>query len=67
MVHARAERGWTMFARWANALRAREDGQTMAEYGVVLSVITLAIVAVFALLSSDIEGAIETARSAIPG
>jgi Flp pilus assembly pilin Flp len=56
-----------MFVTWTNALRAREDGQTMAEYGVVLSVITLAIVAVFALLSSDIEGVIEMARSVIPG
>ena len=31
-----------------------EDGQTMAEYGVVLSVITLAIVAVYTALSGGI-------------
>jgi len=30
-----------------------EQGQTMAEYGVVLAVITLAVVAVFAPLLSD--------------
>ena len=35
-----------------------EDGQTMAEYGVVLAVITLAIVTSFALLSGAIETAI---------
>jgi Flp pilus assembly pilin Flp len=32
----------------------REDGQTMAEYGVILAVITPAIVAVLALLSTTI-------------
>ena len=33
-----------------------ERGQTMAEYAVVLAVITLAIVASFGTLSSSIEG-----------
>ena len=32
----------------------REDGQTMSEYGVILAVITPAIVAVLALLSTTI-------------
>jgi Flp pilus assembly pilin Flp len=31
----------------------RQEGQTMAEYGVVLAVITLAVVAVFAPLLAD--------------
>jgi signal transduction histidine kinase len=35
---------------WISALRNREEGQTMAEYGVVLGVITVALVAVFTLL-----------------
>ena len=35
------------------ATSKREDGQTMAEYGVVLAVITVAVVAVFAPLLSD--------------
>jgi Flp pilus assembly pilin Flp len=56
-----------MVARWSSALHARDDGQTLAEYGVVLSVITLAIVAVFALLGSDIEAAIDAVRAVIPG
>ena len=36
-----------------------EEGQTMAEYGVVLAVITLAIVATLVLLSDGINGALE--------
>jgi Flp pilus assembly pilin Flp len=36
----------------------REDGQTMAEYAVVLGVITLAVVGVFTALSDGISGAI---------
>ena len=39
----------------------KEDGQTMAEYGVVLAVITLVIVATLLLLS----GAIDTALSKV--
>ncbi len=34
--------------------RRREDGQTMAEYAVVLAVITPAIVAAFAVLSDAV-------------
>ena len=40
------------------ALGEREDGQTMAEYGVVLAVITLAIILSIAALSGGIEAAI---------
>ena len=36
----------------------RDEGQTMAEYGVVLSVITIAVVTAVALLSSSIVDAI---------
>jgi len=42
-------------------LRDEEEGQTMAEYGVVLAVITLVIVATLLLLS----GAINTALSKV--
>jgi Flp pilus assembly pilin Flp len=41
----------------------REDGQTMAEYGVVLAVITLAVVVALAALS----GAIGDALNAVTG
>jgi Flp pilus assembly pilin Flp len=43
----------------------REEGQTMAEYAVVLGVITLTVVAVFGLLSGAIEGAINRVITAI--
>jgi Flp pilus assembly pilin Flp len=46
---------WLTFAResWR-----REEGQTMAEYGVVLAVITVATVAVFTALSGGVSNAI---------
>jgi Flp pilus assembly pilin Flp len=40
------------------SLQSREDGQTMAEYGVVLAVITIAVFGALTLLSGNIEGAI---------
>ena len=40
-------------------LRTREEGQTMAEYGVVLAVITLGIIVTLGLLSDEIVGVIE--------
>ena len=43
----------------------REDGQTMAEYAVVLGVITLAVVGVFTALSGGISGAISNVTSMI--
>jgi pilus assembly protein Flp/PilA len=42
-----------------NSLKTREDGQTMAEYGVVLAVIALGVVVALGLLSESISGAIE--------
>jgi len=42
-------------------LRSRgQEGQTMAEYAVVLAVITVATVAVFTALSGGISGAINS-------
>jgi Flp pilus assembly pilin Flp len=38
---------------------AREEAQTMAEYAVVLSVITLAIVVSYALLAGSIQSVFE--------
>ena len=40
------------------ALSRREDGQTMAEFGVVLAVITLLVVAALTALSGGISAAI---------
>jgi len=43
-----------------------EDGQTMAEYGVVLAVITIGAVAVFGLLAGGITGAINAVIAKLP-
>jgi Flp pilus assembly pilin Flp len=45
-------------ASTADALRRRDEGQTMAEYGVVLAVITIAVFTALALLSGNIVNAI---------
>ena len=47
------------------SVRNREEGQTMAEYAVVLGVITLAVVGVFTALSGGISGAVSAVTSAI--
>ena len=47
-------------------LRTREEGQTMAEYGVVLAVITLAVVAALTLLSDNVRSAIEGVANILP-
>jgi Flp pilus assembly pilin Flp len=54
---------WFEFARtnWK-----REEGQTMAEYGVVLAVITIGAVAVFTALSGGISGALNRVISLLP-
>jgi Flp pilus assembly pilin Flp len=41
------------------ALSSREEGQTMAEYGVVLAVITLGIVVALGFLSGAISAALD--------
>ena len=43
----------------------REEGQTMAEYAVVLGVITLAVVGVFTALAGGISGAIDAVKGVI--
>jgi Flp pilus assembly pilin Flp len=50
-----------------NALRRHEEGQTMAEYGVVLAVITLAVVASITLLSDNVRAAFENVAGLLPG
>jgi Flp pilus assembly pilin Flp len=41
------------------ALQTREEGQTMAEYGVVLAVITALVIGALTTLSGNIDAAIE--------
>jgi Flp pilus assembly pilin Flp len=57
------------FSDWMEFARAnwrREEGQTMAEYGVVLAVITIGAVAVFTALSGGISGAINRVIGFLP-
>jgi Flp pilus assembly pilin Flp len=51
----------------ADSLRRREEGQTMAEYGVVLAVITLAVIGAITLLSDNVRAAIENVAGILPG
>ena len=57
------------FSDWFEFLRnnwRKEDGQTMAEYGVVLAVITIGAVAVFTALSGGISGALTRVTGLLP-
>jgi Flp pilus assembly pilin Flp len=54
------------FSTWFQFARAnwkKEEGQTMAEYGVILAVITVGIVAALTTLSGGIRGAIDSVVS----
>ena len=51
----------------ADSLRRREEVQTMAEYGVVLAVITLLVVGSITILSGKIQGAIDAVSAIMPG
>jgi Flp pilus assembly pilin Flp len=55
-------------ARWEAGSSLRdEDGQTMAEYGVVLALVTLACLAAFTLLSTHIRGGLTSVANLLPG
>ena len=49
------------------AIAKEEHGQTMAEYGVVLAVITLAVIGAITLLSDNVRNAIENVAGIMPG
>ncbi len=50
----------------ADSLRKREEGQTMAEYGVVLAVIVLAVIGAITLLSDNVRSALESVANILP-
>jgi Flp pilus assembly pilin Flp len=57
------------FSEWFELLRThwrKEEGQTMAEYGVVLAVITIGAVAVFTALSGGISASISKVTKLLP-
>ena len=57
------------FSEWFELLRTharKQEGQTMAEYGVVLAVITIGAVTVFTALSGGIKGSINKVIALLP-
>ena len=57
------------FSEWFEFVRAtwrKEEGQTMAEYGVVLAVITIGAVGVFTLLAGGISGSLNKVTGLLP-
>ena len=50
----------------AASLPQREEGQTMAEYGVVLAVITLAVIAAITLLAGNVSNALNAVANVLP-
>ena len=58
---------FTFIQASADSLRRREEGQTMAEYGVVLAVITLAVIGAITLLSSHVRDALTSVANVLPG
>jgi Flp pilus assembly pilin Flp len=62
-----SEGGESMISALFRRLTLREeDGQTMAEYGVVLAVITIGIVATLILLSGSIVNAFNAVIKVLP-
>ena len=57
-------RDWTSIFR---ALAERQEGQTMAEYGVVLAVITLGVVAALGFLALAITGKLNGVTTKLGG
>ena len=54
------------FLNLSRTMLKREEGQTMAEYGIVLAVITIAAVGVFTALSGGIQTSINKVTGILP-
>jgi Flp pilus assembly pilin Flp len=50
----------------ADSLHQSEEGQTMAEYGVVLAVITLTVIAAITLLAGNVSNAFDAVAGVLP-
>jgi pilus assembly protein Flp/PilA len=60
------ESAMTFIFNLVDRLRREEEGQTMAEYGVVLGVITIAAVGAFLLLGQKVDAAIRAITAFLP-
>ena len=56
----------SFWSEWVRTNWKREEGQTMAEYGVVLAVITIGAIAAFTALSGGVKNAINNVTSLLP-
>ena len=50
----------------ACSLGEREGGQTMAEYGVVLAVIVIAVIGAITLLAGNVSSALDAVAGVLP-
>ena len=50
----------------ACSLGEREEGQTMAEYGVVLAVIVIAVIGAITLLAGNVSSALDAVAGVLP-
>jgi Flp pilus assembly pilin Flp len=64
-VSIRTSRGLIMIERFLGLTLSEESGQTMAEYAVVLGVITIAVVVTLGLLSTAIQNLLNNVISVI--
>ena len=58
---------WDLFRDLLHASRKREEGQTMAEYGVVLAVITVGVIAAIGFLAAAIAGKLGSITTTLGG
>jgi Flp pilus assembly pilin Flp len=50
----------------ADSLLTREEGQTMAEYGVVLAVIVIAVIGAITLLAGNVSNSLNAVAGVLP-
>jgi Flp pilus assembly pilin Flp len=55
----------TLAVETLDSLRSREEGQTMAEYAVVLAVVTALVIGAITLLSGNVQNAITNVANLI--
>jgi|SwirhisoilCB1_FD_contig_41_21410_length_334_multi_1_in_0_out_0_2 pilus assembly protein Flp/PilA len=51
--------------QWVKDNMKREEGQAMAEYGVILALIAVVVIAVLITLGSKIQGALQSVVNAL--
>ena len=66
-LEGRLELVLKLFASAMGVRCGREEGQTVAEYGVILAVVTLAVVASLVVLSGGISTTFENLAGILPG